>query len=276
MSSDSIQSSSEIPTVIKVCCGCGAALPLTVEFFYKKASATFGFSSRCRTCIKQVVKSYYANNLEVCRERVRNYASAHRLENNLASRAWRQEHLADCRAYARNYYATHLETARASRRAYAESHRSENRARAKRYASEHKAEVAERDRRYYQAHRQERRSYARAWGRGNREVVKARAHRYRARKLSAPGWNYTTASLIRQRWEFYGSRCYICGTPAVATDHVIPLARGGTHWPANLRPICTPCNLAKSAKSLDQFLRVRRMLENSTMKETQCSQTNPA
>lgn len=28
-------------------------------------------------------------------------------------------------------------------------------------------------------------------------------------------------------------------------DHFIPLSRGGTHWPKNLRLACQPCNAAK-------------------------------
>lgn len=38
----------------------------------------------------------------------------------------------------------------------------------------------------------------------------------------------------------------MCGDAATQTDHVKPLARGGLNVPANLRPICGPCNRAKS------------------------------
>lgn len=59
-----------------------------------------------------------------------------------------------------------------------------------------------------------------------------------------------------EQWEgrlnFYGRRCYLCGcdwdalTPSHRTiDHVIPLSKGGTNWPANLRPACRPCNSGK-------------------------------
>ena len=37
----------------------------------------------------------------------------------------------------------------------------------------------------------------------------------------------------------------MCGTEATAIDHVKPIARGGSNWPANLRPACTPCNSRK-------------------------------
>jgi 5-methylcytosine-specific restriction endonuclease McrA len=44
--------------------------------------------------------------------------------------------------------------------------------------------------------------------------------------------------------------CWICGKPgADSVDHVIPIARGGTEDPSNLRPAhLHPCNRAKSDK----------------------------
>lgn len=42
-----------------------------------------------------------------------------------------------------------------------------------------------------------------------------------------------------------GAQCYLCGAPATEADHVIPVARGGTDHPDNLKPVCLPCNRAK-------------------------------
>lgn len=65
-----------------------------------------------------------------------------------------------------------------------------------------------------------------------------------AKKKAAQG--SATTEQIRQRWLFYGNRCWMCGAPATQTDHVIPLNRGGADWPSNQRPACGPCNRAKS------------------------------
>lgn len=43
-----------------------------------------------------------------------------------------------------------------------------------------------------------------------------------------------------------GARCYVCGQPADQADHLIPKIKGGTDRVSNLRPICWPCNRAKS------------------------------
>jgi 5-methylcytosine-specific restriction endonuclease McrA len=48
----------------------------------------------------------------------------------------------------------------------------------------------------------------------------------------------------------WGNKCWVCGEKATATDHVKSLFRGGSHWPANLRPICKPCNSKKGRKAL--------------------------
>jgi hypothetical protein len=60
----------------------------------------------------------------------------------------------------------------------------------------------------------------------------------------APGeW---TTERVRARMAYWGWRCYICGGEFEAVDHVKPLRRGGSNWPANLRPICRTCNSRKS------------------------------
>jgi len=67
----------------------------------------------------------------------------------------------------------------------------------------------------------------------------------------APG--SATAEQIAARVAFYGGSCYLCGAEADETDHVIPLTRGGPHWPSNIRPICGLCNRRKSNKLLSEI-----------------------
>lgn len=50
------------------------------------------------------------------------------------------------------------------------------------------------------------------------------------------------------RSAMWGDRCWLCGVEATAMDHVKPVAKGGLHVPANLRPICKPCNSRKGAQ----------------------------
>lgn len=77
-------------------------------------------------------------------------------------------------------------------------------------------------------------------------------HKRRARKRDAFVARVTRRSIFeRDRW-----RCHICGKPvrrkavvphplAPTLDHLIPLAEGGTHEPANVRTAHYRCNVAK-------------------------------
>jgi 5-methylcytosine-specific restriction endonuclease McrA len=100
---------------------------------------------------------------------------------------------------------------------------------------------------YRLTHRAERAAYAVQWDREHPEARRFKDQLRRSRKKHAAGRDYITLGLLESRWNYYGRRCYLCGELASATDHVIPLAKGGSQWPANLRPICNTCNNIKNA-----------------------------
>lgn len=85
------------------------------------------------------------------------------------------------------------------------------------------------------------------WARENPEKVRNGCRRRRAKQAGAGG--YFTAPQLEERIKFFGNRCAYCGGPYEHVDHAIPLAKGGTNWPANLRPSCAKCNTKKGAKS---------------------------
>lgn len=75
----------------------------------------------------------------------------------------------------------------------------------------------------------------------------ATKRRRRRRWLEAPG--LATQTQVDARVAFYGDLCWMCRVaPWEAIDHVKPLAKGGSNWPANLRPACRACNSAKGAR----------------------------
>lgn len=107
--------------------------------------------------------------------------------------------------------------------------------------------------------------YGRRWTGANPDKVRAKNARLRAanpekyrliahmadtrrrtRERDAPG--FATLEQIMARWEYFGGRCWMCGGEATETEHVKPLSKGGSQWPANLRPSCRPCNRRKLAK----------------------------
>lgn len=58
--------------------------------------------------------------------------------------------------------------------------------------------------------------------------------------------DFTADELVQRLSMFPG--CWVCGGTPTEVDHVKPLAAGGLHGLANMRPICGPCNRRKSAK----------------------------
>lgn len=81
----------------------------------------------------------------------------------------------------------------------------------------------------------------------NKLLRRVRSARRKARKLNAAG--DASPEAIEARVAYYGGLCWMCReAEGTALDHVIPLAKGGSNWPANLRPACQPCNTRKHAK----------------------------
>lgn len=94
---------------------------------------------------------------------------------------------------------------------------------------------------YYTDNKEEMRAKFKAYMTPERNSYYMRLRR--DRKRGAKG--ICTFAQLQARIDYYGGLCWICGDPMQAIDHVKPLAKGGTEWPANLRPICTSCNSKK-------------------------------
>lgn len=68
--------------------------------------------------------------------------------------------------------------------------------------------------------------------------------RYAQKRATAIG--VITPESIAAKFAYWGNRCWMCGGPPTAMDHVKPLSKGGAHILANLRPACKSCNSRKS------------------------------
>lgn len=75
----------------------------------------------------------------------------------------------------------------------------------------------------------------------------------RARVRGAEG--HCSTEQLQARVDYYGGMCSYCqSAPFEHIDHAIPVARGGSNWPSNLRPSCGDCNLRKWTKTAMEFL----------------------
>lgn len=202
---------------VKRCGMCGASKPLGE--FHRRTGASDGRQTRCKTCVRDADSVRPPRDPRV----VKAYRERNRGRIRAASVARYRRNAAEARAGALSrYYANRERAARNNRR----------------WRMANRARVA---------------LNFKAWAQENPAAVKALRQRRRARKLGAPGWY--TAEQLEARVAFYGHRCAYCGGPFEHVDHVVPLSRGGSNWPANLRPACKACNLSKGKKRLSEWLR---------------------
>lgn len=144
--------------------------------------------------------------------------------------------------YNRSYWARNSE--RLSRR-NAEWARA-NREAINAYRVEWYARNAERQRAYHREH-------YRTWGTRNRDRLNGAAHRRRSRTRDN-GIYRVSASDIRKMRARQSGECSYCGRVANLTvDHIIPIARGGSHSPGNLILACGPCNRSKGARTVMEW-----------------------
>lgn len=220
------------------CSRCNRLLPS--KNFYKSKHSRRGFQASCKDCDKEKGRKNYRANRKKYLEQHRAWKAANRARILITNRAWRRANPERQRNYTKKWVQNNLERALKLRRAR---------------TTANQLRIKEQNRLWRATNRERRRETDRAWCARNPTMRAYYMSLRRARTLSAPGADYTTPQHIKWRWEMWGNRCYICGAQADSTDHVIAAVRGGSYWPANLRPICTPCNSSKHKHPLQDFLR---------------------
>jgi hypothetical protein len=158
------------------------------------------------------------------------YRAAHREELAVYVAAWRAANPDRCAGYRVNWAAANPGKAAATTAAWRDAHPG--------YAAAYHAANSAAIRKRHMA--TDRARYV-----ADPAPFYANNRKRRARQFGAAGTH--TTSDLQARWAMWGDRCWMCGDQAKATDHVKALSRGGSNWPANLRPICQPCNSRKGA-----------------------------
>ncbi|MFA5321955.1 MAG: HNH endonuclease [Smithella sp.] len=179
--------------------------------------------------------------------------------------------------YFRKWKEAHPDYFRLYARKWRKEHPGLNAERVNAWRKAHPEQSRENQRKWFHAHPDAQRKYRHKWIATNPKKIRERlcerslkwaklhpekncfqTERRRARLKNAAGWDYTTSQHIQWRWEMWGNKCWMCSKKATATDHVIPLSKSGSHWPANLRPICKFCNSQKGNKIITHSLHNRQ------------------
>lgn len=188
-------------------------------FSCKQMTADFARTAvyYCRPCVSARNKAYRAKNLERLKREGKARREANREQLAAAAKEYRRKNAEMVREKERLRAPTRREYKKAYQKAYREN-----------FPEKANESVAN-------------------WRKRNPDRIRARNERYRARKMGAK-IGVVTPEGIQDRWAMWGDLCWVCGDTATATDHVKPLAKGGPHMLANLRPICSSCNSSKGAK----------------------------
>lgn len=225
----------------KKCSTCKADKPL--ESFNKYAQAKDGLQPRCRDCQRACRVAWYAENRdsEIAKAKAWRLANPDKVRAIEAARPKRDPE--QRRAYAKAWYAenrTQVLAALSKARAadpdkYRSQHKAWRAANPDKIRAKHERELA----------KNPNLSRDRYWK--DPAYARQKSSRRKAMRRGASIGNITPSGLAA-RIAYYGGKCWMCGAPYAHLDHVKPLAKGGAHMLANLRPACAPCNLAKSDK----------------------------
>lgn len=262
----------------KACSKCKAIKNLCE--FYVNSKAKDGLSYQCKDCIKAYTASnkekiaeakrlryqvnkeahrakgaeYYRNNKEKILERNKLWVEANHervLENKKEyyqnnrerayeqSKQWRLANPEKRKEIALRWFYNNQEKANKASREWQEAN---------------KERASENARKWREANQERANASRKNWERANPEKITLKRSIRRLRK-SNNGIYEIRPKFIQK---LYASPCAVCsGLEDVQADHVIPLARGGTHSEGNLQPLCRRCNSSKGAKLMVEFRQSR-------------------
>lgn len=113
------------------------------------------------------------------------------------------------------------------------------------WRAENRARIRARDKEYRANNKEKIKAANAKWGAENPIPVLLKRELHRAKSVGAAviGFGKTEWAAKLTYWD---GRCWVCGETATQIDHVKPIAAGGSHVLANLRPVCAPCNSHKA------------------------------
>jgi 5-methylcytosine-specific restriction endonuclease McrA len=151
---------------------------------------------------------------------------------------------------------------------YKKEHANYYKAYLKEYNQINKQELYEQKKKYIADNKLDHLKRRHIWYEINKDEVKARVSQYKkdhpeqyqmyankrlAQKKTSVIENFATQDIKNK----YGDKCFYCGGLFSHIDHYIPLSKAGPHTLENIRPSCEHCNLTKSNKLPEEFIRYK-------------------
>lgn len=200
----------------KTCSKCRQEKPITA--FHKDKYKSSGFTSDCGQCRN-------------------NRSAARRLDPEKRKVMIKSS---------KRYYWEHREKMAANYKSWAEQNKSRRKEIDQRFAQKNREKKAAAMRKY----RKENPHIRSEWALENPDKQRAIYARRRARRNGAGLFKVAHNELAR----IYAQPCTYCGSlKDIQVDHVIPLAKGGTHSVGNLTAACKSCNMSKKDLFLTEW-----------------------
>jgi len=166
---------------------------------------------------------------------------------------YQARHPERCKARAARYRRDHPQRIRHTRRKFHDAHPDYKHDEYMRHRTGRLASA----KRWQQENRDQRRVIQRRYYQGHRSQVFNHSHARRARLRGAKIDNRGATKFLVQLRAALSAHCYWCEKlvpkGARELDHITPLARGGTHEPANLCCSCKACNRSKGTRMPEDF-----------------------
>jgi 5-methylcytosine-specific restriction endonuclease McrA len=211
----------------KTCRSCN--LDKTLDNFHKSSDSSDGRKSRCKNCQKIQDKARYEKNAQKNRQRALAYY--------YANQSLYAQKSAEC--YKRN------------RDQIAQSRSQKRLANLWHYKKLERAS--------YARNAEAKRAWNREYSRHNLDKARVRNSRRRARLAGARTYLVSAKEMNK----LYTQACLFCGSrKEINIDHIIPLAKNGTHSIGNLMPLCDNCNSTKYNKTIMEWRLYRIRIGN--------------
>lgn len=235
---------------------------------------------QCKTCRSQKQKIYNQENKKERALYAKNYRQAHKKEIAAYLKNYYETHKEQLKTQMKFYYQAHREEAIAYRKNYCDTHKEEVAIQKKHYEETHKEKIAETHKNYYNTHRDELLEQKKDYHKKNRptllrkmkcyfqtpagRIVKRAGHSNRRAKMK----NAFIEDIYEQEiFKRDGWRCQICSKKvnpklkhphlySASLDHIVPLAKGGTHEKKNTQLAHLHCNISKGNRAIGCQLRV--------------------
>lgn len=224
-----------ISVEMKVCRDCNQSLPL--EMFSADRRNKDGKQPYCKPCRVKRTRKYCEQNPEKTRSKNSQYREQNCEKLDEYNRQYRKD---KSEQIAQRKHEHYLENREAINAWHAD------------YRDRNREMINERQRRYYANNKVAHVKRNAKWRKENPEQFKSHLKKRRALKFGA-GEASLTAEQWREILKSFNHRCAYCGErlEKLTQDHVIPLAKGGSHTADNVVPACQSCNSKKGVKIYD-------------------------